>query len=215
MRLNSIDLSPFAARVRAAIYFKGLTIECVPPPAADTRSAQYLALNPMGKLPALELDDGTIVPESETIIEYLEDAFPEPALRPRTAADRARVRVLSRVLECYVTAPLFLLFPQLGATPRDTKLVEAQWQRIDDGLGYLCHYLDGGRYAFGASLTSADCCLFPTLYLIELIAPRFEHTQILSKHAKVAAYYREAQADPILRRVLDEMVAGMKAAGHA
>jgi glutathione S-transferase len=215
MRLYSIDLSPFAARVRAAIYFKGLTIECVPPPAAGTRCAQYLALNPMGRLPALELDDGTIVPESETIIEYLEDAFPDPALRPRAAADRARVRLLSRVLECYVTAPMFLLFPQLGAAPRDTKLVEAQWQRIDDGLGYLCHYLEGDRYAFGTRLTSADCCLFPTLYLVDLIAPRFNRADTLAKHPKVAAYYREAQADPILHRVLDEMDAGMKAAGHA
>jgi glutathione S-transferase len=214
MRLYSIDLSPFAARVRAAIYFKGLRIECVPPPSAGTRCAEYLALNPMGKLPALELDDGTIVPESETIIEYLDDAFPEPPLRPRAAADRARVRLLSRVLECYVTAPMFLLFPQLGATPRDTKLVEAQLQRMDEGLEYLCRYLEGGRYAFGTSLTSADCCVFPTLYLIDLIAPRFERPDMLAKHSKAAAYYQQAQADPVLSRVLGEMVAGMKAAGH-
>jgi Glutathione S-transferase, N-terminal domain len=50
MRLYSIDLSPFAARVRAAIYFKGLRIECMPPPSAGTRCAEYLALN-HGSLP--------------------------------------------------------------------------------------------------------------------------------------------------------------------
>ena len=51
MKLYSLDLSPYASRVRVSIYAKKLPIEIVAPPAAGIKSAEYLALNPMGKIP--------------------------------------------------------------------------------------------------------------------------------------------------------------------
>ena len=51
MKLYSVDLSPYATRVRMAIHAKGLDIEIAPPPGGDLKSAEYLAVNPMGKVP--------------------------------------------------------------------------------------------------------------------------------------------------------------------
>jgi glutathione S-transferase len=79
MRLYDLDQSPFAARVRMALYAKGLTASLTPPPGG-ARSAAYRAINPLALVPALVLDDGTVIPESEIIIEYLEDRFPAPPL---------------------------------------------------------------------------------------------------------------------------------------
>ncbi len=55
MKLYSLDLSPYAARVRISIYAKKLPIEIVAPPAAGIKSAEYLALNPMGKIPDMNV----------------------------------------------------------------------------------------------------------------------------------------------------------------
>src|SRR5580692_4447840 len=97
MKLYSVGLSPFAARVRAAIYARDLDIEIVAPPATGTKSPEYLTLNPMGKIPVLVLDDGTTIPESDTIVEYLEDAFAQNPLRPAAPADAAKARLVARV----------------------------------------------------------------------------------------------------------------------
>ena len=82
-----MPISPFAARVRAALYYKGLPFTLIAPPAAGLKCPEFLALNPMGKIPLLVLDDGSSLPESETILEYLEDAYPDRPLRPADPHD--------------------------------------------------------------------------------------------------------------------------------
>ncbi len=113
------------------------------------------------------LDDGTALPESDTIVEYLENAFPEHPLRPHAAKDRARVRILARIVTRYVDAPMFLLFLRLEASPRDAARVSSQLQRLEAGLGYLSGYLGNDADAFGSRPTTADCCTFPTVYLVQ------------------------------------------------
>ncbi len=110
MKLYSMDLSPFAARVRVAIYAKSLPVEIVPPPEGGTQSESYLALNPMGRVPVLAVGDGFTLPESDTIVEFLADAFPESGLRPATPEGKAQARLISRVAELYVMAPMQGLF---------------------------------------------------------------------------------------------------------
>ena len=85
MKLFQTYASPFPTRVRLLIYAKGLDVELVEPPgfhASTEAKGDYLKVNPIGRVPALVLDDGRVLPESEVICEYLEDAYPEPSLRP-------------------------------------------------------------------------------------------------------------------------------------
>ena len=88
MILYAVRLSPFAARVRLALRLKGLAYDILLPPGGSTRSPEYLAINPIGKLPVLVTDEGLVIPESETIIDYLDERYPAPpgmilSLRPR------------------------------------------------------------------------------------------------------------------------------------
>src|ERR1700753_1050520 len=99
MKLFSLALSPFAARVRAAIYAKGLPVEIVTPPSDWRTSAEFRKLNPLVRIPVLVLDDGTAVAESGVIVEYLEDAHSEVSLRPRAPKDLARARYITQVAE--------------------------------------------------------------------------------------------------------------------
>jgi NAD(P)-dependent dehydrogenase (short-subunit alcohol dehydrogenase family) len=67
LQLYSADISPFAARVRIAIYFKQLPFEDLGLPRGSFKSAEFLAINPMGKIPGLLLADGRAIVESRPV----------------------------------------------------------------------------------------------------------------------------------------------------
>jgi glutathione S-transferase len=83
---------PYCARVRIVLAEKSLGYETVEIDLSD-RPAWLFAKNRLGKVPVLEEDGGFVLPESEVIMEYLDERFPEPALRPADAAERALGRL--------------------------------------------------------------------------------------------------------------------------
>ncbi len=82
MKLYYFPIAPNPTKVRVYLAEKGLELptERVSLPEGAQRSPDFLAKNPMGKLPVLELDDGSFVNDSNAIIEYLEEVHPEPSL---------------------------------------------------------------------------------------------------------------------------------------
>lgn len=118
MILYAITLSPFAARVRLALRVKKLDYAMQPPPGGGTRSPEYLAINPIGKLPVLVTDDGLAIAESETIIDYLDERFPAPSLLPADTAERVRMRNIVRSFELYATPAMSRLFKQMDPATR-------------------------------------------------------------------------------------------------
>lgn len=211
MKLYSEDSSPFCAPVRLAIYAKGLDIAIVGPEGGDTKSAAYLAINPMGKVPALVAADGSVIPESETIVEYLEDAFPQPSLRPASAEDKARARALARIGDLYVMPAGAGLFGQVNPATRDQAVVDAIFVKLDEALGQLNAFLGEGPYAVGAELTTADCSLAPVMFFMGVFGPAFGKTELLAKHAKVAAYAAHLATNPHVQKVYGEMQAALAA----
>ena len=210
MKLYSAELSPFAARPRVAIYAKNLPVEILAHPA-DLKSAEYLAINPMGKLPALVLDDGTVIPESDTIVEYLADAYPEAGLRPAKPADIARGRLIARVAELYVMASGGALFGQMNPATRDTAVVDDAFVKLESGLEHLNVFMTEDPYAVGDSLTTADCALVPMLMFVGVFGMVFRKGDLLAKHTKVAAYWSRVQTEPGAAKVLGEMQAALAA----
>lgn len=205
MKLYSVDRSPFAARVRCAIYHKGLDVPCVPPPDPGVKGDSYLSLNPLGKLPTLVLADGRAIPESEVIVDYLEQAHPEPALLPRDPAARARARLLARLAELYVLGPLFDLFPQLDPARRDLVAVEGAFGRTAAGAQQLEGFLSGRDFAFGDRLTLADCMTVPTWFWVGEISSRFGRTSPLEGLEKTGRCLQAGLTHPVLGRVWREM----------
>jgi glutathione S-transferase len=83
---------PFCARVRIVLAEKGMPYDAVEIDL-DDRPAWIYTKNPTGRVPVLEDDGGFVLPESRVIMEYLEERYPEPALLPTEAAERALVRL--------------------------------------------------------------------------------------------------------------------------
>jgi len=212
MKLYSAELSPFACRARLAIYAKGLDIAIVSPPEGGLKGEAYLAINPIGKIPALVLDDGTVIPESDTIVEYLEDAFPEKPLRPATAEGKARARLIARVTEIYVGGPMGALFAQMNPQTRDAAVVEARLAELEKGLEWLNLFLEAdGPHAVGGAFSTADCELIPMLFFVGLMARTFQRPDLLSRHGKIAAYHAAISATDLGRRANEEMARGLAA----
>lgn len=206
LKLYQTDLSPFGARVRILAAAKGLKLECVAPLGGNVKASEYVALNPIAKLPCLD-HDGFVLPESETICEYLEDKFPSPTLRPVDAQVRARVRLLSRLGDVYIAPPLFRFFPQLSPKTRDATIVDQAFADSTTAFDILGHYLEGSNYAVGERLSLADCTLAPLLFFFDaLIAPALGRNAL---QGKVAAYYAGLQNDVHVARGLSEMKAAL------
>lgn len=102
MELFTYYRSTSSYRVRIALALKGLDYQALPVNLlkGEQRGADYLALNPQGRVPALRLESGELLVQSPAIIEYLEEAFPETPLLPRGPEARARVRGVAAIIGC-------------------------------------------------------------------------------------------------------------------
>jgi maleylpyruvate isomerase len=169
MKLHGFFRSSASWRVRIALNLKEVTVEHVTHHLrrGEQRDPAYLALNPQGLVPALELDDGTVLAQSLAIIEWLEETYPTPALLPAEPLARARVRAFALVVATD-THPLQNL-KVLKELRRQGLSQEAvtDWAAKANAAGLeACEALLNavpGPFCFGASPTLADICLVPQL----------------------------------------------------
>jgi len=174
MRLYFFPVAPNPTRVRLFLEEKRsagaeISIEEVPVDLSqgDQRRPEHLARNPFGSLPVLELDDGGHVIESEAILEYLEDRYPDPPLIGRDPEDRARTRQLECIALLRVLMPIARLVhatrSPLGLPPNEELAKDAK-ASLPAGLGFLDDALSDGRsFVAGARPTVADCTLAAAL----------------------------------------------------
>jgi glutathione S-transferase len=87
LKVYGVHGSPFVRKVFIALDFKGIAYEIVPQ-MPFARDADYMKINPLGKIPTL-VDGDLVLGDSKVICQYIEEAYPEPALYPQTIADKA------------------------------------------------------------------------------------------------------------------------------
>jgi glutathione S-transferase len=205
VQLYNSAMSPFGARVVIAARAKNIALETAKLPPEWRTSAEIRALNPIVKIPILIGEDGVALPESETILRYLEDRFPDPTLLPATAEQRAQMNLLIRITDLYVSTPMIRLFPHLDPAARDARVVEAEVAHWRTGLANLAYFMERPLDRPVSGLTLADCALAPTLHLCGLIAHLLGLGDMLAPHAGLTAYYRGMEAHPIVGPVLADL----------
>lgn len=135
--------------------------------SGENRAAAYLARNPAGQTPALQLDDGTVLAEAVAIAEYLEELHPRPALIGRTPAERAQTRQWWRRVELNVTEFIHHAFHYAEGLPRFRPRIPVAPDAADD-LKRIAQdrvaWLDGmfgeGPYLCGERFSAADIWLY-------------------------------------------------------
>ena len=171
MRLYTYWRSTSSYRVRIALALKGISAEQIPVHlvrgGGEQHAPAYRAINPQGRVPTLVLDDGTVILQSPAIIEYLEEAYPDPALLPRDAVARAKVRAVAAIIGCDIhplnnAAPLNYLRQELGQGEEAVSAWIARW--IYDGFAAVEKLIGDDGFAFGPEPGLADLYIVPQVY---------------------------------------------------
>jgi maleylacetoacetate isomerase len=172
VKLYDYFRSSAAYRVRIALNLKGVAPQraFVHLRRGAQHEADYRELNPQGLVPLLVTDEGTVLPQSLAIIEWLEETHAQPPLLPATPDERARVRALALAVACDIhpinnLRVLQYLTGTLGVSDAARDAWYAHWCEV--GLAALETRLAResatGRFCHGDAPTLADICLVPQL----------------------------------------------------
>ena len=171
MKLYTYYRSSAAYRVRIALNLKNISYQSVSVSLLDgnQKSESYLQANPQGLIPALELDDGSVLGQSTAILEYLEEVHPDSALLPSDPLQKAQVRSVINHIACDVhplnnLRVLHYLRDELSADQEKIGQWYAQW--INSGFSSIETVLSqgSGHFCFGEAAGMADCYLIPQVY---------------------------------------------------
>ena len=190
MKLYIFQIAPNPTKVRlylaektaagAAIDLPQVTVNLV---KGEQKKPGILALNPFGRLPILELDDGSALTESLAIIEYLEECYPEPPMIGRSALERARVRDLERIADLGVLLRVGGIIhatnSPLGLPPNPEVAAHCR-KNLPEALELFDARLSDGRpFIAGERPTIADCTLAAAFQFARFggveIDPQFLH----------------------------------------
>jgi len=197
MKLYDCGLAPNPRRVRVYLAEKGIAVprEQVDLGGMQQKSAAYTAINPLQRVPALALDDGTVIAESIAICRYFEALNPTPAMFGVGALEQAVVEMWNRQIEHYLFFPVAQVFRHLHPAMREMEVPQvASWgeankPRVTAFLPILERQLQIGPFICGARYSVAD---ITALVAIDFMKPAKlavppEYTNIAKWHAKVSA----------------------------
>ncbi len=167
--LHEYFRSSASFRVRIALNLKGIEYQAVSYHLrrGEHRLPDYLALNPAGLVPTLELS-GHAISQSLAIIELIDEIHPNPSFLPDNPLDRATVRSLAQMIACDIhplnnLRVLNYLRENLGSDEHAVK----QWYNHWLAQGFLAleaqlqRHAGRGLYCFGNAPSLADICLVP------------------------------------------------------
>ena len=192
------------------IYAKGIRDEfhfTLPP---NFLQGKFYETSPIGRIPVLELDDGSIIPESAVISEFIEEKFPEPSMLGKDPKTRANVRVLDRIGDIYLMNNIFMSLGQVNRKTRNDAIVELLIGQVNRGLGALEKHISDGPFAAGDEMTLADCCLVPAIWMCTYTVPNLDVPDVLEKREKISSWWTRIQENEIAAKVIAEINAGLQ-----
>lgn len=195
--LYGLPVSSYTAKVRLALHWRGLAYEEREPPGGY-RSAAWLERVPMGTLPALA-HDGLFLAESEAILEYLEDAFPDRPLLPAGARERAWVRMLARLHDLHVEPRVRALFPLIKDPAQRPRLSELH-AALHDKLERLALLAQAAPFMAGPLPSLADCGFAVTVPLARRLLEALDRP--LALPARLQAWDQALAQDPAAQAAL-------------
>ena len=211
IRLCGFRISNYHNKVRIALLEKGVPFE-EDASVHGSQKPEYLEKSPMGKVPYLEVD-GARLRESEVILEYLEDAFPQKPLLPKDPLERARVRELVTFIELHMELVVRRLYSGLffgGSFSEETKA--AVEKDIAKGVHALKAVARFEPYIAGKELTIADCAAFVHLPIVTLVTKTAFGRDFLEDIPQMKPYLKMLGERPAFAKVNEDRKAASAAA---
>ena len=167
---DSPNPAPNPRRVRIFAAEKGIDLPSqeVSIPQREQKAPEFVAKNPRGQTPILELDDGTVIAESVAIMRYLDALNPEPPLFGGTPLEIAEIEMWNRRVEMILMPPVGAVWVHThrftAALPgRNAEWGEANRPRVEEALRFFDSSLDGREFLAGSAFSAADILLLTTV----------------------------------------------------
>ena len=197
MKLYDFPRAPNPRRVRIYLAEKGIavSIEPVDLGTMQHKSAAYTAINPLQRVPALVLDDGTVIAESIAICRYFEASNPSPPMFGTGALEQAMVEMWNRRVEQHLYFPVSQVFRHLHPGMKDAEVPqvaawgEANKPRVAEFLPILDRQLGSSPFVGGAHYSVADITALVAIDFMKpakLVMPP-EYRNIARWHAEISA----------------------------
>jgi glutathione S-transferase len=200
IKVCGFRVSNYHNKVLIALHEKGIPFEedCNVRPS---QKPEYLALSPMGKVPFLEVG-GTRLIESEVILEYLEDAYPQKPLLPKDPLARAKVRELVTVIELHLELVARRLYPAafFGGTISDGAK-QAVEKDLEKGVRSLKTLAKFSPFIAGAEFSLADCAAAVHLPVVSLATKLSYGRDFLAELPQVKPYVTMLGERPAIAKV--------------
>jgi glutathione S-transferase len=163
---------------------------------------EWLAISPVGKVPALTTEDGHALSETTVICDYLEDAYPQPPLYPEDAWQRARVKQIMKVAELYLELPSRRLiahaFSAQAAPPALLAEVRQVTERGVAAMRRLCRF---EPYIAGDALSMADIYVHYVNAVVNGVGAKQLEWDILAEIPGMPAWHQQMADTPIARGI--------------
>lgn len=180
----------------------------------NSQDPALLARSPLGKIPFLDLGNGQTLCESQVILEYLEDAFPQVPLLPKDPLLRARTRELVTVLELnfeLVARRLYWGAFFGGPTPSEETKKEVR-RELKKGLRAILQLAKFSPYAAGSEFGWADCAAANHLPLVAAAVKTIFDEDVYGDHAQTMHAYQNMIGErPSVKATLNDRKAFLKA----
>ena len=193
---DSPNPAPNPRRVRIFAAEKGISLPSkeVSIPAREHKAPDFVAKNPRGQTPALELDDGTVIAESVAICRFLEALHPDPPLFGRTPTEIGVIEMWNRRVEMIAMNPIGAVWVHIhrftAALPgRNAEWGESNRPRIADAFAFFDRSLENSEFLAGDRYSMADILLLTTVDFATFIGagPTPENAALLRWHEAVSA----------------------------
>ena len=204
MKIYGVPISPFVRKTRFVLELKGLDyeIEGIFP---GTKTPEYLAISPLGKIPAFE-DGDDILCDSNVIIEYLEEKYPEIPARPSSLSDRTKCRWLEEYAGSMMFGPLAagifmerLTKPYSSNQPADESVVaDCIANRVPPVFDYIESQLPQQGFFFG-DISVADIAVGTAT-----INAGYSDFEVNSQlWPRVSAHLKLVKEHPVVRKCME------------
>jgi glutathione S-transferase len=210
IKLYGFSVSNYYNKTKLVLLEKGIdfTEEEVRP----SQDEALLKRSPLGKIPFIETAHGCLS-ESQVILEYLEETYPEKPLYPADSFERAKCRELIQHLELNVELQARRLYKEafFGGTVSEETKNEVK-ERLDIGLNGLARLAKFSPYIAGDTYTAADCVAWLHFSVVSMASQKVYGADIVATHIPtVAKYMRFIEARPHSQKVAADRAEAMEA----
>lgn len=202
MKLIGSNTSPYVRKARLVLLEKDIRHDYVVDPPSDPNSSVY-RINPLGRIPALVLDDGTCIFDSVVIAEYADTLNDTPILIPRNdALARMQVRRGEALADGIMDSAIVVRMERIRPTEKQEQAnIDLHNKAITNTLSHIAEQIGNREWWIGNGISLADLALVSALVYLDLRQPERDWR---SAHPNLAAWFNRLSTRPSVRAAVKE-----------